>query len=132
MGSWSLTRTSFNNVDAVCRLTHGSFDRIAELTGVPAPSFVDTYPQLMSEMKLSMLEYVKALRTKKNYPDLPFGIGNHQGKPKLVLEKTTDGYPILPAPLPSQTWNKQDWEDLFTMYMGWHYGKMQSIMEPHY
>ena len=72
-------------------------------------------------MKLFMLNYMKALRAKQSHPELPFGIGNDQGQPKLVLGQTANGYPVLPVPLPSENWTKRDWENLFTMYIGRHY-----------
>jgi hypothetical protein len=106
-------------------LTQCSFDRIPELTCVPCQSFVDTYSDSVKEMKGLLLTYAKALRMQKNQPELPFGIGTHAAQPKLVLDSTPAGYPILPIPLPSASWKKQDWEDFFTMYMGRHYCKRQ-------
>lgn len=108
---------------AGCHSMPYSFDHIAELMHVPCATFVDTYTDDVKKMKLALLTYMKALRTQESHPDLPFGIGNHQGQPRVVLDTTTNGYPILPIPLPSQTWTKRDWEDLFTMYMGSHYSK---------
>ena len=104
-----------------------SFDHIAELMGVPSASFVDTYPDVIRNMKISILNYVQALRTKKGHPDLPFGVGNDQVRKKIVRDSTREGYPILPIPLPYDNWNKMDWENLFTMYMGWHYSKITLI-----
>lgn len=95
--------------------------------GVPASTFLDTYTDDVKKMKLMLLNYMKALRTNRSQPDVPIGtgigIGEAQHKPKLVLETTTEGYPILPIPLRSQNWNKHDWEDLFMMYIGQHYSK---------
>jgi hypothetical protein len=123
-------RESFANPVAVYSPVHGSFDRIAELMGVPSTTFLDTYQDNVQHMKLSFLKYVKALQSKQRHPALPFGIGNDPDEPKVVLESTGGGYPILPIPLPSQNWKKKDWEDLFTMYMGRHYRKVrQSIMD---
>ena len=104
-----------------------SFDRIAELMDVLSASFVNTYPDVIRNMKISILNYVQALRTKKGHPDLPFGVGNDQVHKKIVLDSTREGYPILPILLPYDNWNKMDWENLFTMYMGWHYSKITLI-----
>lgn len=109
----------------------GSFDQIAELMGVPSALFIDTYEDDIHSMKLSMLEYVIALQTKKDMPDVPFGAGaghgNNRDGPKIVLETSHSGFPILPIPLPSQSWNKHDWEQLFTTYMGRHYCKPKQM-----
>jgi hypothetical protein len=91
--------------------------------GVPAASFLESYPDDVKNMKLSILNYVKALRTKKGQSDVPFGIGNDEEQPKVVLDTTTDGYPILPRPLPSEKWSKRQWEHLFKTYVGRHYRK---------
>jgi hypothetical protein len=95
--------------------------------GVAASTFVDTYADDVKAMKLMLLNYMKAIRNKQSQPDLPFGIGEDQHRPKLILETTTEGYPILPIPLPCHNWNKQDWEDLFAMYIGRHYSKAFKI-----
>ena len=70
--------------------------------GVPASTFLDTYMDDMKKMKLMLLNYVKALQTKYSQPNIPVGISKAQHKLKLVLETTTEGYPILPIPLRSQ------------------------------
>lgn len=108
------------------KLTVGRFDRIAELMGIPSASFLDTYPDEVKSMKLSMMNYIKALRTRQTHPDLPFGLGKGTGHPKIDLQITPGGYPILPVPLPSENWGKKEWENLFTMYIGKHYGKFHS------
>jgi len=98
---------------------------------VSSASFLETYSEEVHNMKLSILKYVKALQTKQSHPDLFFSTGNDNGLgragPKIILEISPDGYPILPILLPSQSWNKQDWEQLFTMYMGQHYCKVEKI-----
>ena len=101
-----------------------NFDRIAKLMDVPSPTLEDTYADDVKKMKLSLLNYVKALQAMRSEPNLPFGIGTTLFQPKLVLETTSCGFPILPVPLPLQNWNKQDWESLFTLYMGRHYCKV--------
>ena len=103
------------------------FDRIAELMGVPAAPFVDTHKSDIHKMKVKLMNYMTALRTQKNHPDLPFGIGDDAERLKVVLQTTPNGYPILPIPMVSDNWRKQDWELLFTMYMGRHYRKHQHI-----
>jgi hypothetical protein len=93
--------------------------------GVPAAKFVETYRTDVQRMKVSLMNYMKALRTKQSHPALPFGIG--KAAAKLVLQTTPEGYPIIPMPLGSDNWRKRDWEDLFTMYMGRHYSKLYQI-----
>lgn len=91
--------------------------------GVESQSFVDTYSDDVNAMKISIMSYLKTLRTKASYGNLPSGIGIGPGvgnEPKFVLAKTKEGYPILP-PLESDRWRKRDWEALFTTYMGEHY-----------
>lgn len=107
------------------QLTQGRFDRIAALMGVPAATFVDTYAKDVHNMKLTLLKYMTALRTRQSHPALPFGIGDDPAQPKFALQTTLNGYPIIPIPLVSDNWRKQDWEDLFMTYIGRHYGKLQ-------
>ena len=94
---------------------------------VPLASFLDTYPNIVKDMKLTLLTYIKSLWTKKGHPDIPFGIGQYQSQPKIILEKTPNGYPIIPIPLQSPRFNKRDWEDLFTMYMSSHYSEVENF-----
>lgn len=105
-------------------LNVGRFDRIAELMGIPLALFLDTYPDDVKNMKLSIMNYMKAVRTRQTHPKLPFSISKNTGHPKIDLQITPAGYPILPVPLPSGNWGKRDWENLFTMYMGKHYGRV--------
>lgn len=128
MGSWLLTRMSLLDAVHVGRLILGRFDCIAELMGIPSAPFLETYPDDVKNLKLSILNYMKAVRAKKSHADILFGIGNDGRWPNLVLESTPDGFPIIPTPLPSDTWRKKDWEELFTMYMGRHYCRVQFLL----
>ena len=67
---------------------------------VPSASFVNTYPDMVKDMKLMLLTYVKSLQHKKSLAKIPFGIGQSQSQPKIILEMTATGYPILPILLP--------------------------------
>ena len=113
---------------ATHRLTYGRVDNIAELMGIPAAKFINTYQNDVNKMKLNLLKYAKALRTSQSHGNLPFGIGD-DGRRQVVLQSTVDGYPILPIPLESNNWHKHDWENLFTSYIGWHYDKYSESFE---
>lgn len=127
MESLPLMRKSLHHAVADHKVICPSFDQIAELMGVPSPTFCETYKDDVNKMKSSFLQYVKALRSMQSNVGLPFGIGNTPGQPKLVLETTASGFPILPVPLQAQGWSKQEWELLFTLYMGRHYRKVNKL-----
>ena len=109
-------------------LTSFSFDRIAELMGVPSTSFIDTYSSKVTDLMISLVEYVQAMdnilnpassnpaatTTNNNLP-----IANLL--PHIQLEKNPNGYPILPDPIPSEGWKKGTWDQLFTDYLGQMY-----------
>ena len=92
--------------------------------GIESIPFVDTYPDEVNCMKVSILNYVKGLRNIESFGNMQSGIGVHSGigkkKTNIVLTKTSDGYPIIP-PLETEKWSKREWESLFTTYMGDHY-----------
>lgn len=116
-----------------------SFDRIPELMRVPSASFIDTYPQKVTELMMNLVLYVQMMDVLLNpsvttgtgaeagaAPDPGPGIGvipqpsNNSSTP-IHLEKNANGYPILPDPLPGAGWKKTAWEALFTDYLGQQY-----------
>ena len=44
--------------------------------GMPLALFLDSYQDDVKKLKLSIMNYVKALQTKQSQLALPFGIGN--------------------------------------------------------
>ena len=93
------------------------------------PSFVDTYQNEVKAMKLLILKYMQAIKTKQTQPEVPFGFGNNPSQPKYRLQFTEAGFPLLAVPLPSHGWKKQDWEDLFSAYMGQHYSECPALLQ---
>src|SRR6202023_3705767 len=98
MESLPLMRKSLHHAVANHKVICPSFDQIAELMGVPSPTFCETYKDDVNKMKSSFLQYVKALRSMQSNVGLLFGIGNTPGQPKLVLETTASGFAIFQSP----------------------------------
>src|SRR5580704_114871 len=98
-------------------------DRISEIMDLPCSTFVDTHEKLVSDMKINLMEYFKTLRNMKQNPAGPLdnGIGIAPQAPKISLDRTADGFPIIPVPLASDNWTKHDWEILYSIYFGEHY-----------
>jgi hypothetical protein len=92
------------------------FDCVAELMGVSALNFVDTYKTEVQNMKVILMQYVTALWMKQSHPDLPFYIGDSHLWPELVFLTTPDGYSIIPVLTLSANMHKKDWECAFTHY----------------
>lgn len=117
-----------------------SFDRIAELMGVPSASFVDTYNTKVTDLMLTLVEYMHAMDNILNPPHAPgtgsgagtgTGVGAGTGtgetsttqliQKSITLEKNDNGFPILPDPIPSVGWKKTTWDSFFTDYLGQQY-----------
>jgi hypothetical protein len=129
-GSLSLTGLllSFTNLKYLNTLF--SFDRIAELMGVPSVSFIDTYSTKVTDLMISLVEYVQAIDKIRNPPNPSqvssgpdsgtntntIRIGNLSSP--IQIEKNANGFFILPDPIPSEAWKKPDWDRLFTDYLG--------------
>lgn len=97
-------------------------DRIAELMGVPANSFEDTYPDLMDDFKMKLFNYHKIMKDYASGSGLPLGLGVNDGKVKVAFKLTAAGFPILPKPLPVNDWKtKKDWEQVYSTFMGQQY-----------
>jgi hypothetical protein len=107
-----------------------SFDQIAELMGVPSVSFIDTYSTKVTDLMISLVEYVQAINKIQNPPNPSqvssgpdsgtntntIRIGNPSSS--IQIEKNANDFFILPDPIPSEVWKKPDWDRLFTDYLG--------------
>jgi len=93
---------------------------MAELMGLRSASFIDTNSTKVRDLMVNLVEYVQALDHILN-PPTPAPVGTGAGPdvcPLIHLEKTPNGYPILPDPIPSEGWKKETWNLLFTDYIG--------------
>jgi hypothetical protein len=100
--------------------------------GVPSASFVDTYSTKVTELMIHLVEYIQYLDNIKN-PPIPAdtGSGPIPGSipgpipgltPNITpLDKNENGFPILPDPIPCDKWKKNDWDKLFTDFLGQQY-----------
>ena len=94
--------------------------------GVPSVSFVDTYSRKVTDLMISLVEYVQAMDNILNPSNPAAGTTtNNVQTPKsltnLQLDKTPNDYPILPDPIPSEGWKKGTWDELFTDYLSQMY-----------
>ena len=107
-----------------------SFDRIAELMGVPSSSFIDTYCEKVTDIMMKLVEYVQSMDKYKNTlsglcsstnggnAEIPSNLIIHK---LITLKRNENGYPILPDPIPLEGWKKLTWDHLFTDYLGQQY-----------
>ena len=119
-----------------------SFDRIAEMMGVPSSSFIDIYSEKVTDLMVKLVEYVLTMDRFLNPTSgsdsgtgtgtgAAAGTGTIDGTAELpsnmiiqkscILDKNENGYPILPDPIPSEGWKKTTWDSLFTDYIGQQY-----------
>jgi hypothetical protein len=90
--------------------------------GVPSVSFIDTYSAKVTDLMISLVEYVQAIDKIRNPPN-PSQVfsgpdsGTNTNTPNQ-MEKNANGFFILPDPIPSEAWKKSDWDRLFTDYLG--------------
>jgi hypothetical protein len=100
--------------------------------GVPSASFTNTYTAKVTDLMINMVEFIQAMDNLKNpistigpgpgpapVPDAG-NRGNHVNRIDQ-LEKNRNGYPILPDPLPNDSFKKTGWDTLFTNYLGQQY-----------
>ncbi|KAF8876020.1 hypothetical protein CPB84DRAFT_1752522 [Gymnopilus junonius] len=92
-------------------------DHIADIMGVLIKPFIEAFPDEVKSMKLYFMNYVKLLLKKKKNPLLQLALSTGIISVKLTLETTAEGYPIIPIPIPSTNWNKNQWADLYSQYM---------------
>ena len=113
-----------------------SFERIAELMGVPSASFIDTYNNKVIDLMVNIVQYVQAMDeilhpTRGQNDGTSTGTGTGIGPDALPtnkiiqkstpLERNVNGYPMLPDPIPSDGWLKTTWDSLFSDYIGQQY-----------
>jgi hypothetical protein len=110
------------------------YDHIAEFTGVKMKSFEDMYEDQVMQMKVMVFKYVEAIKAmKKQLEDagagMPMevttivGVAPFVAKQKYLLGHTATGLPVLPRPMNTQGWSKQDWEKLYMEYISCHYSE---------
>lgn len=110
------------------------YDHIAELTGVKMPSFEDMYEDEVLQMKGLVFKYVQAAKVMQQRLEAAgagcpvekttgVGVVPYAGLRKYTLGHTATGFPVLPRPMNTQGWSKDDWEKLYMEYMSCHYSK---------
>jgi len=107
-----------------------SHDEVAEILGVHAKSFEETYVDKTMELKQLFIEHVKTLRAPKSRTG---GSGSASADAStnslsLSIQVNPYGFPIAPAPTSWQKVNKEHMESLYRTYMTQHYRKYQSLI----
>jgi hypothetical protein len=111
-------------------LNNISHDDIAELLGVPAKAYYETYPELAVELQRTMLEYVRNLRAANStgvVVDAGAGIdaGSENmpdaGSGPLSIKIDSNGFPIAPCPTSLNKTTKDNLEKLYRSYLSLHY-----------
>jgi hypothetical protein len=96
-----------------------SHDEIANILGVPAKAFEDTYPESAMEIKRTIFEYVKTLRAQKSRCA---GAGaGPTSQDILAVNIDAEGFPVAPSPVSWEKISKDDLERMYRTYMTLHY-----------
>ncbi|KAM6489951.1 hypothetical protein JOM56_014530 [Amanita muscaria] len=121
-GVMTLTFTAYIGQDG--KLVIDAHDHIADLMSAAALSFVDTYKNEVSHMKRLLMQYVKIIQGKAD-PVVPT-MGRTDDERKISLERTGDGFPVLPNISAIEDYTKKNLEDSFKVYISQHYSQCQS------
>lgn len=84
--------------------------------GVPSKSFEDTYADRATDMKRTVMEYIKTLRAMRST-----GAGTNAPRPGITIHVDDDGFPIVPHPVSWEKVTKEDLEAMYRSYMTQHY-----------
>jgi hypothetical protein len=98
---------------------------MAKLLGVPATPFDIMYPDKAMEMKRSVLDYIKVLRSAhmSNVQNAGEDITNGFRKNSLQVDDDT-GFPIAPRPTLWSKVTKAELEPIYRLYITRHYRKI--------
>ena len=103
-----------------------SHDEVAEILGVHAKYFEETYVDKTMELNQLFMEHVKTLRAPKSQTGASAGAGTNSLS--LSIQVDPYGFPIAPAPTSWEKVNKEHMESLYCTYMTQHYRKYQSLI----
>lgn len=97
-------------------------DDVLENMGLSGPSFVDKNEDQVTEMKRSLLEFMKAARANLNRRDENEATGPGSGSDDdgFQVKMTVAGFPILPN-IEDRTLSKVVYEKLLRTYLSQHY-----------
>jgi hypothetical protein len=115
-------------------MTMTRYDHVAEFTGVKMQSFEDMHEDEVWKMKGLVSRYVEAANAMKTQLeavgagiplDITTGVGVVPFAPQLkyTLGLTKTGFPVLPRPMNTHGWSKDDWEKLQMEFMCSHYSE---------
>ena len=105
----------------VCIVSH---DEVAEILGVHAKSFEETYADKTMGLKRLFMEHVKTLCT----PTSRTGASAGAGAKTLSIQVDPCRFPIAPVPTSWDKVNKEHMESLYRTYMTQHYRKYQCLI----
>ncbi len=87
--------------------------------GLSGRNFVEKYENQATEMKRSLLEFMKAARVKITH-NMNADTGSGADEDDLEVKMTTAGFPILPQ-IMHKTLSKIDYERIIRAYLSQHY-----------
>jgi hypothetical protein len=86
--------------------------------GVPSKSFEDTYEDRATDMKRTVLDYIKTLRAMRSTgANAGAGATSHG----TTVHLNQDGFPIVPCPASWEKVTKEDLEAMYRSYITQHY-----------
>ncbi|KAM6491584.1 hypothetical protein JOM56_012976 [Amanita muscaria] len=121
MGVMSVTFTAYTGPDG--KLVIDAHDHIADVTGITTSPFVDSYRNEVSHMKRLLMQYVKKVQSTANplVPIAPTPCRNEDDSKIISLNRTADGFPILPNPWKTGNYTKKQLDQLWSLYVNQHY-----------
>lgn len=83
------------------------------------------YPDQTENIKRSLMEYVKTLKSTVSYPGTGTGTGIYAGavRHSLTVVEDSGGFPIVPTPESWDKVSKDELERLYHHYITKHYSK---------
>ncbi|PPQ84841.1 hypothetical protein CVT26_011893, partial [Gymnopilus dilepis] len=127
---WSFHDIKQNGIRVVdcprkfAKITFESVDYTPKYLGVNVKPFHEVYADEIADLKYKFSTYIKTLEAHREIPGLPRSMipnGPPVGAAGTVFEKTAEGFPILPKPLPIIDKGKKDLEEFYNRYMSDHY-----------
>ena len=110
-------------------MTHplGSHDEIAQIMGVPSKSFEETHKDWATDMKCTVLDYIKTLQAicLTGAGTGPGGVGTSHS---TIIHRDQDGFPLIPSSMSWDKFSKEDLEAMYRSYITQHYCKCQSLI----
>ena len=110
-------------------MTHpfGSHDEIAQIMGVLSKSFEETHKDWATEMKRTVLDYIKTLQAicLTGAGTEPGGVSTSHG---TIIHWDQDEFPLIPSSVSWDKVSKENLEAIYQSYITQHYHKCWSLV----